>query len=103
MSDIVQIPGVDIGTEREAGILRSWCATHGIQSIVFVAARDHSRRVQRVLNRAMKGTSIRVTVQPARHSSFDPDRWWQTRGGMRIAVIELQKLMLDFFRHPVPL
>jgi hypothetical protein len=103
VTDIVQIHGVDIGTEREGDILASWCNRHQIRSIVFVAARDHSRRVRRVLDRAMRGSSVRVTVQAARHSSFDPDRWWETRGGVRIAVIELQKLMLDFLRHPVPL
>jgi hypothetical protein len=37
---------------------------------VFVADRDHSRRVRRVLDRTMKGHSTRVTVQPARYSKF---------------------------------
>ncbi len=102
VTDIVQIPSVDVGTEREGHILPSWSARHDVRSIVFVATKDHSRRAKRVLDRAMKGQSIRVTVQPARHSSFDPDRWWETRGGMRIAIIELQKLVFDVLRHPWP-
>jgi hypothetical protein len=101
VTDIVQIPSVDIGTEPEGQSLPSWCAEHQIRSIVFVAAKDHSRRTKRVLDRAMKGYSIRVTVQAARHSSFDPDRWWETRGSMRIGIIELQKLVFDVLRHPL--
>jgi hypothetical protein len=62
---------------------------------VFVAARDHSRRLRRVLNRVMKGHPTRVTVRPARYSNFDPDRWWETRGSVRTEIIELQKLVPD--------
>jgi hypothetical protein len=39
-------------------------------------------------------------VRASRYSSFDPDRWWQTRGGMRTLLVELQRLALDFVRHP---
>ena len=84
VTDIVQIPESISGTEGEGQILPLWCAQHQIRSIVFVSAKDHSRRVRRVLHRAMKDYPIRVTVQPARYSSFDPDRWWETRGGTRI-------------------
>jgi len=65
-----------------------------------VAAKDHSRRLQRVFDRATKGHPTHVTVQAARYSSFDPDRWWETRGGVRTEIIELQKLLLDFVRRP---
>jgi len=101
VTDVVRIPRADSGTEGEGEMLPSWCAEHQIRSIIFVAARDHSRRTRRVLERAMKGHSINVTVQSTRYSSFDPDRWWETRGGIRIEIIELQKLVLDFLRHPL--
>jgi hypothetical protein len=71
-----------------------------MSSIVFVAARDHSRRVRRVLDRMMKDHPTRVSVRAARYSSFDPDRWWETREGTRTAIIELQKLSLDVVLHP---
>jgi hypothetical protein len=99
--DIVQIPRTDAGTEGEGQVLPSWCNEHQLRSIVFVAARDHSRRLRRVLDRAMKGHPTRVTVQPARYSSFDPNRWWETRGGVRTEIVELQKLVLDVVLHPM--
>jgi hypothetical protein len=88
------------GTDAEARVLPEWCERHGIRSLVFVAARDHSRRVRRVVRRSMKGGATTVIVRPARYSSFDPDRWWQTRDGTRTGIIELQKLLLDLVRHP---
>jgi hypothetical protein len=99
--DIVEIPRTEAGTEGEGQVLPPWCEQHQFRSIVFVAARDHSRRVRRVLDRAMKGHPTRVTVQPARYSSFDPDRWWKTHGGVRTEMVELQKLVLDLILHPM--
>ena len=102
VTDIMQISGPDAGTEEESNVLPAWCKEHHIRSMVFIVAKDHSRRARRALERAMKGSGVRFMVQPARYSSFDPDRWWQSRGGIRIALIELQKLLLDLIRHPLP-
>jgi hypothetical protein len=100
VTDVVQISRVD-GTEGEGRVLPTWCDEHQLRSIVFVATKDHSRRSRRVLDRVMKGHPTRVTVQPARYSSFDPDRWWETRGGVRTEIFELQKLLLDVVLHPM--
>jgi hypothetical protein len=101
VTDVVQIPRMEAGTEGEGQVLPPWCDQHQFRSIVFVATRDHTRRLRRVLDRAMKGHPARVTVRPARYSDFDPDRWWETRGGVRTEIIELQKLVLDVVLHPV--
>jgi uncharacterized SAM-binding protein YcdF (DUF218 family) len=100
VTDVVLISRVD-GTEGEGQVLPPWCDEHHLRSIVVVATKDHSRRLRRVLDRVMKGHPTRVTVQPARYSSFDPDRWWETRGGVRTEIVELQKLLLDVVLHPM--
>jgi uncharacterized SAM-binding protein YcdF (DUF218 family) len=100
VTDVVQIPRAVVGTESEGQVLAPWCDQHQFRSIVFVAARDHSRRTRRVLDRAMEGHPTRVTVQPARYSSFDPDPWWKTREGIRTEIVQLQKLMLEAVLHP---
>src|SRR5712671_3962506 len=101
VTDIVQIPRTEVGTEGQAQMLTPWCDQHQLRSIVFVAARDHSRRVRRVLDRVMKGHPTRVMVHPSRYSSFDPDRWWETRDGVRTEIVELQKLVLEVVLHPM--
>src|SRR5499427_8137202 len=73
VTDVVQIPITEAGTNDEAQALPPWCDQHQFRSIVLVTARDHSRRWRRVLDRVMKGHLTRVTVQPARYSRFDPD------------------------------
>jgi uncharacterized SAM-binding protein YcdF (DUF218 family) len=101
VTDVVEIPRTEAGTEGEGQVLPPWCDQHQFRSIVFVAARDHSRRSRRMLDRVMKGHPTRVAVRPERYSSFDPDRWWQTRGGVRTEIVELQKLVLDVVLHPM--
>jgi hypothetical protein len=49
----------------------------------------------------MKGHATRVIVQPERYSVFDPDRWWQTRYGIRTEIAEFQKLVLEVILHPI--
>ena len=99
--DVVQIPVTEAGTEAENQVLPAWCDQHQFRSIVFVAAKDHSRRLRRVLDRAMKGHPTHVTVRTAHYSNFDPDRWWETRAGVRTEIIELQKLVLEVVLHPL--
>lgn len=97
---IDHIPRVS-GTEAEAQVLPLWCDHHGFRSLVMVSTRDHSRRLFRVLRRSMKGHDTKVIVRVARFSAFDPDRWWESRGGIRTGIIELQKLLLDIILHPI--
>jgi len=92
---------VDVeGTNDEGRILPEWCDRESFRVLVVVTSADHSRRLQRVLRRAMKGHHTKVIVRRSRYSEFDPDRWWQTRMGTRSGLIELEKLLLDLVRHP---
>ena len=100
VTDVARISIVD-GTEDEGRVLPQWCDEHQLRSIVFVVTEDHSRRTRRMLNRVMKGHPTRVTVKPARHTNFDPDRWWKTHSGIRTELIELEKLLLDIVLHPM--
>ena len=98
---IERIPTGVEGTESEGEVLPGWCDQHQFRAIVIVSSPDHSRRLRRVLHRSMKNHRTGVMVRPALHSTFDPERWWETRGGVRTGLIELQKLLLDVIRHPL--
>src|SRR3984893_5024287 len=101
VTDVVQIPRTEVGTEGEGQVLPPWCDQHQFRSIVFVSASDHSRRLRRVLDRGMKEHLTRVTIQPGRYSSFSPARGWETRDGVRTEVVEFQKLVLDVVLPPM--
>jgi hypothetical protein len=96
-----EIPKYITGTESEGPVLAAWCDEQRFHSVLVVATTDHSRRLRRVLHRSMKGHETRVAVCSARYSPFDPDRWWNSREGVRIEIEELEKLLLDIVRHPI--
>ena len=99
MTEVMQIPRT--GDETEDEVLPQWCDEHQFRSIVLVVPSERSRRLRRVLDRVMKGHPTRVTVQPARYSNFDPDRWWKTRDGIRTEIVEFQKLVMEVVQHPI--
>lgn len=97
---IEQIPRAVTGTEDEGRVLPDWCEQRQFRSIIVVSMADHSRRLRRVLHRAMRDHPTNVIIRVARYSEFNPDHWWETRGGIRTAIVELQKLLFDVIRHP---
>jgi ABC-type branched-subunit amino acid transport system substrate-binding protein len=101
VATVEHIPGVVVGTESAGEMLVDWCRQRGYHSVVVVSNTDHSRRLRRVFRRSLNGRDVTVLVKPSRFSNFDPDRWWETRTGVRTEIVELQKLLLDVVRHPV--
>jgi hypothetical protein len=102
VTEIEEIPRAVAGSEDEGRVLPDWCDQRRLGSVVVVTTADHSRRLRRVMRRAMEGRPTRVSVRAARYSQFDRERWWQTREGTRTQIIELEKLVLDVVRHPLP-
>jgi hypothetical protein len=68
--------------------------------MLMVTSADHSYRVRRILERAMRGSGIDITVRSSRYSKFDPDGWWHSRVGVRTELVEAEKLLLDLVTHP---
>ncbi len=101
IDSVERVPGYVAGTEDEGPVLAAWCDQQKFRSVVVVTTADHSRRLRRMLHRSMKGHSTSVAVRFARYSSFKADHWWETHGGRRTEIQELEKLLLDFLRHPI--
>jgi uncharacterized SAM-binding protein YcdF (DUF218 family) len=93
------IPVTDGGTTAESSLLPVWCRIRQYRRVIVVSSPDHSRRLKRALTR-VQGDSPKWIVHSARYASFAPDIWWESREGVRTAVVELQKLLLDFALHP---
>jgi hypothetical protein len=101
VTNVERIPRPVAGTEEAGSVLPQWCGERQLRSIVVVSNADHTRRIRRVLHRAMAGRQVRVFVRGSHYSGFDPDRWWQSRGALRTGIVELQKLLFEVARHPL--
>ena len=101
VSNIITIPRPVAGTEDEGAVLPGWCDASGVHTVIFVSTADHSRRVRRVMRRAMKLHRAVVLVRGSPYSAFAPGTWWRTRRGARTEIVEMQKLLWDVLRHPL--
>ena len=95
------IPASVSGTSDEGAVLSAWCAQRGFKTLIFVSTADHSRRARRTLARSLRGSGTRPIVRYSAYSEFDPDRWWRTRRGIRIEIVEAEKLLIDAVLHPL--
>jgi hypothetical protein len=101
VEQIEWIPVLVAGTEDEGLVLPGWFDQRRFRTVVVVTNADHSRRLRRVMRRAMRNRATRVIVRRSRYSAFDPDRWWLSRGGTRREFVEFEKLLFDVVRHPI--
>ena len=95
-----RLPTAAAGTEAEGKELADWCRANPVREMMIISPPDHSRRLRRVLRRAMGECAANVSVRTTRYAAFDPDHWFETRWGLRIGLVELEKLLLDVLRHP---
>lgn len=100
IQNVERIPRSTSGSEQEGDILPNWCDEHGYHSVGVVTSTDHSRRLTRILRRSLRGRQLRMIVYSSSYSEFSADTWWKTRTGVRTGIVELEKLLLDFVRHP---
>lgn len=101
VSQVVPIPEKVAGTEDTGPALTRWCHSDGCRTVVVVCSPDHSRRIRRVLRRAVQDQPLKIIVRPARHAVFQPANWWRQRASTRIQLEESAKLLLDVIRHPL--
>jgi hypothetical protein len=95
------IPRTVAGTDDESRDLAAWCSERRYSTVVFISTIDHSHRAARILERAARGHSLKLTVRGSRYSDFDPDAWWKSRTGVRTEIIESEKLLADILLHPL--
>lgn len=91
------------GSNNEAKIMAGWSQSQGYRRVIFVVASDHARRIHRMTSRELRdaGSALDLRVRFSRYTRFDATNWWRTRGGVRIVVVEYQKLLLDWIAHPL--
>jgi hypothetical protein len=97
--EVEVLPAVRGTTDTGPAVAR-WTRSHGLRSITVVSLPDHSRRVRRVMQRALRGSGTTVIVRVAPYELFTPDNWWQEPAGRWIGLAELGKLLIEVTLHP---
>jgi hypothetical protein len=98
---IVRIPAGEGGTTATTAALGEWGRRNPGKRVLVVVGPSHGRRFRRALLRAWPADgrpAPRVVTTP--YAMFQPEDWWRSRTTLREGLVELQKLALDYARHP---
>ena len=90
------VPGTSIvklkhragNTREEAEEASRLIQARGWKRITVVTSNYHARRARFIFERVLPG-SVSLRVSGARDSEFDPSRWWETRQGRKLFMLEL--------------
>jgi len=86
-ADVLAVPNTTRFVDEEAELLVAVLAGRGFRTVYVVTANYQSSRARRIFGRAAGGR-LRVLVYPATDDWFNPDRWWQSREGRKIFLME---------------
>jgi len=79
---IIEFPHRARDTREESAIVSAAVSSHGWKKILLVTSNYHTRRARYIFARTLPaGCQLRVI--PARDSAYDPDRWWESRAGVK--------------------
>jgi hypothetical protein len=99
-ASIIDLPTGDGGTTESTAALAEWARAHPGQRVLVVVGPSHGRRYRRALRRVWPADRPDPRVVTTRYALFRADDWWQSRTTLREGLVELEKLALDYARHP---
>jgi uncharacterized SAM-binding protein YcdF (DUF218 family) len=85
---IIVYPHQGADTLEEARVLRSLIVQRGWSRLLIVTSNYHTRRARYIWRRTLpSGVNFWMAAAPDR--DYDPDHWWETRGGVKTFAHEL--------------
>jgi uncharacterized SAM-binding protein YcdF (DUF218 family) len=91
---VVLMDGVVETTYQEALAVRAIAEGRNWDSLLLVTDPFHTRRARLAFRRAFRGSDVSFGVRPVNAHWYDPERWWQSRDGLRETWTEYLKLIL---------
>ena len=97
---IVRIPAGEGGTIETTNALGNWARRNPGKHVLVVVGPSHGRRYRRALRRTWPDGHPAPFVVTTTYGLFRADDWWHSRTTVREGLVELEKLALDYARHP---
>ena len=92
-SSIVKLTHRAENTREEAVEAARLIHARGWKRILVVTSNYHARRARFIFERVLP-LSVSMRVSGARDSEFDPFRWWETRQGQKLFMLELASYLV---------
>lgn len=84
-------------TDEVSNDLREALA-RGAHSILVVTSEYHSRRSSRIFRRESSGMGVQVFMVASDTPAWGHGKWWHSREGQKLWLVEFEKTIADFLR-----
>lgn len=81
-------------TAEEAGAIGAELNRRGVKDALIVTSLYHTRRAGRIMARRTSGFRFRMVASS--EPFFTPERWWKTREGRKMFLLEAAKTLADY-------
>lgn len=92
-ASIVKLKHRAENTREEAVEAARLIQNRGWKRVTVVTSNYHARRARFIFERVLP-SSVSLRVSGARDSEFDPSRWWETRQGRKLFMLELASYLV---------
>lgn len=99
---ITILSGDALSTQDEAVIVREYLKSeNGIDSLIIVTSKYHSRRAKKIFAKAMSSMDreVRVISCPTPYDDFNVEDWWRSREDLKRGALEYFKLVNFYLRE----
>lgn len=86
-------------TYDEALATRSWAIAHNARRLIVPTDIFHTRRVQWIFEKVLRGTGVEVCVTAIDPIRYSPHNWWQREEGLSAFQLETIKLLYYWARY----
>ena len=95
----IAFPNHSLSTQEEAAAVLQELRRRNVRSFLLVTSNYHSARARRIYLAAERAMGERVPIRTvtAPDEFFEPDSWWRSRQGQKIAFMEWSKTLATVF------
>lgn len=95
VDSIIILPGNATSTQMEAMIIRDYLANKsGIDTLLLISSAPHTRRASMIFKFVFRKAKMPVCVicSPSKYTNFDTERWWRSKEGIQMVLLEYIKM-----------
>lgn len=86
-------------TKEESEIILRYCLEEGLDTVMILSSKFHTRRVNNVFRPVLEDAGIVILIRGAPSSLYDESLWWEDESGLIMVNNEYVKLGYYFLKY----
>lgn len=86
-------------TQEESEIILDYARQNGLDTVMVISTKFHTRRIKRVFKQKFKDAGIVVLIHGAPASAYDEEQWWASEYGLIALNNEYIKILYYWLKY----